>query len=326
MCKRRTIGFFFWGPPWGRLLLTDRASRARSRVPSARYVYNVDYGRILDTLSGHDDAVSSIRLRESTLVTASWDSTIKVRTRVPLAWRFHPSAGFSKIMWTCFRFSQVWECPAALGDSRRSNQKYEFGDHESEVKAVDLSADRTKVVSGSKDGNVVVAVEDPSSSFAVVLLTLAGRRLPVVAQAPSCCGPWGQRRRRSRWASTPTRSARSRSPPTGRRSSAREPTATSRCSTSRAPSALPATWACPSGPWHAIGALFGRDPFLHAHSRAHAQTVVQVSPVGRPPSLCRVRDGGAQAARGRVRHGAQVHQRAPRFDERSSSCEAEGGH
>ena len=50
--------------------------------------------------------------------------------------------------------TQVWECPAALGDSRRSSQKYEFGDHESEVKAVDLSADRTKVVSGSKDGNV----------------------------------------------------------------------------------------------------------------------------------------------------------------------------
>jgi WD40 repeat protein len=44
-----------------------------------RYVYNVDYGRILDTLSGHDDAVSSLRLRDSTLVTASWDSTIKVR-------------------------------------------------------------------------------------------------------------------------------------------------------------------------------------------------------------------------------------------------------
>ena len=45
-----------------------------------RYVYNVDYGRILDTLSGHDDAISCIRLRDSTLVTASWDSTIKVFT------------------------------------------------------------------------------------------------------------------------------------------------------------------------------------------------------------------------------------------------------
>ena len=63
---------------------SDRSSCARSPGPVARYVYNVDYGRILDTLSGHDDAVSSIRLRESTLVTASWDSTIKVRAR--MAW------------------------------------------------------------------------------------------------------------------------------------------------------------------------------------------------------------------------------------------------
>ena len=91
--------------------------------PRYRYVYNVDYGRILDTLSGHDDAVAAIRLGESLLVTASWDSTIK-----------------------------VWDCPAAVGDSRRSSQKYEFGDHESEVKAIDLSPDRKRIVSGSKDG------------------------------------------------------------------------------------------------------------------------------------------------------------------------------
>jgi len=52
--------------------------RASLYCPCTRYVYNVDYGRILDTLSGHDDAISCIRLRESTLVTASWDSTIKV--------------------------------------------------------------------------------------------------------------------------------------------------------------------------------------------------------------------------------------------------------
>ena len=42
------------------------------------YVYSIEYGRVLDTLAGHDDAVSSLQLKGTTLVTCSWDSTIKV--------------------------------------------------------------------------------------------------------------------------------------------------------------------------------------------------------------------------------------------------------
>jgi hypothetical protein len=42
------------------------------------YVYSIEYGRVLDTLAGHDDAVSSLQLKGSTLVTCSWDSTLKV--------------------------------------------------------------------------------------------------------------------------------------------------------------------------------------------------------------------------------------------------------
>jgi len=43
-----------------------------------RYTYSIDYGRIQDTLYAHDDAVSCIAMQGDTVVTASWDSTVKV--------------------------------------------------------------------------------------------------------------------------------------------------------------------------------------------------------------------------------------------------------
>ncbi|XP_077982163.1 protein FAN-like isoform X3 [Glandiceps talaboti] len=42
------------------------------------YLYSIDYGRAVDTIQAHDDAVSSIWWENNLLVTASWDSTIKV--------------------------------------------------------------------------------------------------------------------------------------------------------------------------------------------------------------------------------------------------------
>ena len=43
-----------------------------------RYLYSIDYGRVLDTLMAHDDAVSALWLKDNLLITASWDSTVKV--------------------------------------------------------------------------------------------------------------------------------------------------------------------------------------------------------------------------------------------------------
>ncbi|CAG5129217.1 unnamed protein product, partial [Candidula unifasciata] len=41
------------------------------------YFYSIEYGRVLDTLCAHDDAVSCVRWKGNRLFTASWDSTVK---------------------------------------------------------------------------------------------------------------------------------------------------------------------------------------------------------------------------------------------------------
>ena len=45
-----------------------------------RHLYSLEYGRELDSHYAHDDAISSMLLTpdKTTLVTASWDSTVKV--------------------------------------------------------------------------------------------------------------------------------------------------------------------------------------------------------------------------------------------------------
>jgi factor associated with neutral sphingomyelinase activation len=42
------------------------------------YSYSIDYGRVIDTLLSHDDAVSCLKLRGDILVSGSWDTTFKV--------------------------------------------------------------------------------------------------------------------------------------------------------------------------------------------------------------------------------------------------------
>lgn len=87
------------------------------------YIYSIDYGRILDTVTGHDDAVSAIRLRDNMLATASWDATIK-----------------------------IWDCPISSGDLRKSTRSFEIAEHEAEVKCLDVSHDHALIASGGMDG------------------------------------------------------------------------------------------------------------------------------------------------------------------------------
>jgi len=82
----------------------------------------VDYGRIVDTLYAHDDAVSSMCAHNDLLITGSWDSTVKV-------WKARPT-GIDKSL-----------CA-------------DFVDHESEVKCVALSKDGNIVASGAIDGKI----------------------------------------------------------------------------------------------------------------------------------------------------------------------------
>ena len=42
------------------------------------YWYNLEYGRVMETLSGHDDAVSCLIKAGDMLITASWDGAVKV--------------------------------------------------------------------------------------------------------------------------------------------------------------------------------------------------------------------------------------------------------
>jgi len=48
-----------------------------------RYLYSIDYGKVLDTLYAHDDAVSCIRLASDLLISGSWDSTVKIWKHSP---------------------------------------------------------------------------------------------------------------------------------------------------------------------------------------------------------------------------------------------------
>ena len=45
-----------------------------------RYVYSVDYGRVLEVIPTHDDAVSALCWQQGSPVfaSASWDSTVKL--------------------------------------------------------------------------------------------------------------------------------------------------------------------------------------------------------------------------------------------------------
>ncbi|CAH3169012.1 unnamed protein product [Porites evermanni] len=84
------------------------------------YIYSVEYGRVVDTKSGHDDAISCLCWNDGILVTASWDSTVKV-------WKFFPEPEGKKPF-----------PPEIL------------------VNSVDLDPTNTLVVTGTMDGTVML--------------------------------------------------------------------------------------------------------------------------------------------------------------------------
>lgn len=77
---------------------------------------------MIDTLAGHDDAVSCMSLSGDTLATGSWDSAVK-------AWRVTPSA--------------VQRLPIA-----------DFSDHDATVKCLHLDYSANLLASASEDGTV----------------------------------------------------------------------------------------------------------------------------------------------------------------------------
>lgn len=89
------------------------------------YLYSIGYGRVIDTLIPHDDAVSSLVIRGNNLLTGSWDSSIKL-------WRILDS-GLDKVPLCDFPYL------------------------EAEVKHVDINKDSTTCLSGTGDGLITLS-------------------------------------------------------------------------------------------------------------------------------------------------------------------------
>ncbi|XP_034948322.1 protein FAN-like [Chelonus insularis] len=91
--------------------------------------YDVEFGRIVDVLTGHEDAVSCLAWSPSKniVMSGSWDCTVKI-------WHFHESG--SKI--------KPQECLIAQLD------------HDSKVTCLSISSDEKLLVSGTDDGEIFV--------------------------------------------------------------------------------------------------------------------------------------------------------------------------
>ena len=86
------------------------------------YLYSMDYGRLIERTLAHDDAVCKLCRRGETLVSASWDSSIK-----------------------------VWKC-----EKGRLTPVMELVEHDTEVTCLDLDGEGRIAVSGDADGAVLV--------------------------------------------------------------------------------------------------------------------------------------------------------------------------
>lgn len=103
----------------------DSKTLALSSWNNNIYLYSVDYGRVLDTLCGHEDAVSQLALHNTNLLSGSWDSTVKL-------WKVSHT-GISGV-------------PMAS-----------FVEHDTEVRCVTFeNMQGNLAASGSKDGDVAI--------------------------------------------------------------------------------------------------------------------------------------------------------------------------
>eukprot|EP00037_Helgoeca_nana_P008461 m.75409 g.75409 ORF g.75409 m.75409 type:complete len:965 (+) comp18956_c0_seq1:4339-7233(+) len=100
------------------------------------YWYNIEFGRVMATLDAHDDAVCRVAVYGDRLITASWDSTVKI-------WDYKAAASELSSA-VCKRRTD--DCVLA-----------ELDGVDSEVKCMDVHVDRELlVVGGSHEGRVVI--------------------------------------------------------------------------------------------------------------------------------------------------------------------------
>nr|XP_033328034.1 protein FAN-like isoform X1 [Megalopta genalis] len=89
--------------------------------------YDVEFGRVIDILQGHEDAVSCLAISTSRqiIISSSWDCTAKV-------WRTYVSG--KKIKPADYLIAQL--------------------DHDSKVTCINISRDETLLISGTEDGEI----------------------------------------------------------------------------------------------------------------------------------------------------------------------------
>ncbi|TMW62542.1 hypothetical protein Poli38472_005160 [Pythium oligandrum] len=84
------------------------------------YMYSVEYGRVIDQVTAHDDGLSAIKVFDDRILTASWDGSVKV-------WHYSPS-GFST--------APIWA----------------YMDCEESVVSLDVNLDGSLGVAGTQNG------------------------------------------------------------------------------------------------------------------------------------------------------------------------------
>lgn len=126
------------------------------------YVYAPAYGRVLDSLTAHEDAVSCLALRHSVLATGSWDTHVRV-------WAVRDTNIEPEPVGT-LEFDDEVRCVAMdesgflivagaadgavmLYDSRVGKEVQSFATHGDSVAAVGLLRDGQRLVSCSHDGS-----------------------------------------------------------------------------------------------------------------------------------------------------------------------------
>ncbi|XP_063441618.1 protein FAN-like isoform X2 [Mytilus trossulus] len=129
------------------------------------YFYSIEFGRILETLIAHDDAVSDVFWINNILFTSSWDSTVKMWSFTPpspsnpfvpaqFVGQLDHESGVNcqcvdsncQILVTGSKEGQI-----VIWDIRSMYQLTEHNLHSSKVNAVTLSQDNKRILSSGED-------------------------------------------------------------------------------------------------------------------------------------------------------------------------------